>query len=74
MSTTVPGLPPLSRAPGSLVACPDCGLRVEPVATGCPRCGAALQAEGGVWREGRTLVALRDAILPGGLREVRRAG
>ena len=64
MSTTVPGLPPLHQSGEDLVECPSCGLRSEP-ARACPRCGAAVGPRaGGFWREGRTLVALRDAALP----------
>jgi hypothetical protein len=64
VTTTTPGPPPRTSAGRDLVACADCGLRADPSGAACPRCGADLPRPGAVWREGRTLVALRDAVLP----------
>ena len=65
MSTTHPGSPPPAGVHRTTAVCPDCRLSIGGHAHACPRCGAALAPAGrAVWREGRTLVTLRDAVLP----------
>lgn len=56
---------PTVAVPSNLASCPNCGFQKTSGEAACRQCGHHVpHASAGVWRNGKTVIALRDATLP----------